>query len=98
MMAMVAGRLKHPLGDLFGLTNFGVNPRPRAGCVLGTKACAREQDEFVYCSKAKRCLLRLRETVLRRVCRGLQAGTGDAHHLHIAQEGRVFLEVETARR
>ena len=45
----MAGRLKHPLGDLFGLTNFGVNLTrlaPQAASAL--RHAHTRQDEFVY--------------------------------------------------
>jgi uncharacterized cupin superfamily protein len=42
-------REKRPLGDLFGLTNFGVNlTRIRPGGESALLHCHSKQDEFVY--------------------------------------------------
>ena len=45
----MAGRVKQPLGDLFGLTNFGVNLTclaPKA--VSSLRHSHTKQDEFIY--------------------------------------------------
>ena len=43
------GRLKQPLGDLFGLNNFGVNlTRLRPGAVSSLRHAHSKQDEFIY--------------------------------------------------
>jgi uncharacterized cupin superfamily protein len=43
------GREKRPLGDLFGLTNFGVNLTTRApGAVSALRHAHTTQDEFIY--------------------------------------------------
>ena len=45
----MAGREKRPLGDLFGLTNFGVNlTRLAPGAQSALKHAHARQDEFVY--------------------------------------------------
>ena len=45
----VAGREKRPLGDLFGLTNFGVNlTRLAPGAVSSLRHAHTKQDEFIY--------------------------------------------------
>jgi len=45
----MAGRLKRPLGDLFGLTNFGVNlTRLAPGAVTALRHAHTKQDELVY--------------------------------------------------
>src|SRR6185436_11023136 len=45
----MAGRRKQPLGDLFGLTNFGVNlTRLVPGAVTALRHAHSKQDEFVY--------------------------------------------------
>ena len=45
----MAGRRKHPLGDLFGLTNFGVNlTRLAPGAVSALRHSHTRQDEFFY--------------------------------------------------
>ena len=45
----VAGREKRVLGDLFGLTHFGVNlTRLKPGAVSSMRHAHSKQDEFVY--------------------------------------------------
>lgn len=47
----VAGRQKHPLGGLFGLSNFGVNlTRPGASspCALHLQAVARPDGSWIF--------------------------------------------------
>src|ERR1700734_936342 len=45
----MAGRDKRPLGDLFGLTNFGVNiTRLAPGGCSALRHAHTKQDEFVY--------------------------------------------------
>src|SRR5205085_5568294 len=45
----MAGREKRPLGDLFGLTNFGVNlTRLAPGAMSALRHAHSRQDEFVY--------------------------------------------------
>lgn len=47
--AMMAGRIKQPLGDLFGLKNFGVNlTRLPPGAVSALHHQHSRQDEFIY--------------------------------------------------
>ncbi|MHB9116788.1 MAG: cupin domain-containing protein [Burkholderiales bacterium] len=45
----MAGREKRPLGDLFGLENFGVNlTRLAPNAVSALRHAHSKQDEFVY--------------------------------------------------
>lgn len=47
--SQMQGREKRPLGDLFGLTNFGVNLTTRApGGVSALRHAHTTQDEFIY--------------------------------------------------
>ena len=47
--SMMANRIKHPLGDIFGLKNFGVNlTRIRPGGVSALHHRHSRQDEFIY--------------------------------------------------
>jgi uncharacterized cupin superfamily protein len=85
MAKMVAGRSKHPLGDLFGLTNFGVNlTRLAPGSYSALRHAHEKQDEFVYLLEGEVVLVTdAGETLLTAgMCAGFKAGTGDAHHLH----------------
>lgn len=95
--ASVAGRVKHPLGDLFGLSNFGVNLvrlSPGAGSAL-RHAHAR-QDEFVYIVQGDAVLITdAGETHLTAgMCAGFKCGTGNAHQLLNRSSAEViYLEV-----
>src|SRR5215831_18524107 len=53
--ARVAGRDKRPLGDLFGLRNFGVNlTRLAPGAASSLHHRHSRQDEFIYVLEGKR--------------------------------------------
>jgi uncharacterized cupin superfamily protein len=97
MAKMVAGRSKHPLGDLFGLANFGVNlTRLAPGAYSALRHAHAKQDEFVYLLEGEAVLITdAGETVMKAgMCAGFKAGSGDAHHLHNrSQKDVVFLEV-----
>ena len=93
----MAGRQKHPLGDLFGLTNFGVNLTrlaPSASSAL--RHAHSRQDEFVYVLQGHPTLhtdegrIRLSPGM----CAGFKAGTGNGHRLvNETAEEVVYLEV-----
>ncbi|MBD0274693.1 MAG: cupin domain-containing protein [Acetobacteraceae bacterium] len=97
LAAKVAGRAKRPLGDLFGLTNFGVNlTRLPPGSASALRHAHARQDEFVYVLEGEPVLVTdAGETRLSPgMCAGFAAGTGDAHHLLNRGPGdAVFLEV-----
>src|SRR5262245_15497127 len=78
------GREKRPLGDLFGLANFGVNlTRLRPGAIPALRHAHSKQDEFVYILDGEPTLITdSGETRLRPgMCAGFRGGSGDAHHL-----------------
>jgi len=93
----VAGREKRPLGDLFGLTNFGVNITrlsPGAGSAL--RHAHSRQDEFIYILQGNAVLITdAGETQLSAgMCSGFKCGTGDAHQLlNRSSEEVIYLEV-----
>jgi uncharacterized cupin superfamily protein len=93
----MAGRLKRPLGDLFGLTNFGVNLTALVpGAISALRHAHSRQDEFIYILKGRPTLrTNAGDTVLEPgMCAGFKAGTGDAHHLiNQTTEEVVYLEV-----
>jgi len=93
----VAARVKRPLGDLFGLTNFGVNlTRLPPGAISALRHAHAKQDEFVYMLEGEATLITDRgETLLHPgMCAGFKAGTGDAHHLVNRSDSDVlYLEV-----
>ena len=77
-------RDKRPLGDLFGLTNFGVNlTRLKPGGSSALRHAHAKQDEFVYILEGRPTLITdAGPTALKPgMCAGFKAGTGDAHHL-----------------
>jgi uncharacterized cupin superfamily protein len=87
------GREKRPLGELFGLTNFGVNlTRLAPGAVSSLRHAHTRQDEFVYILEGYPTLVtNAGETRLAPgMCAGFRAGTGDAHHLHNRTAGDVL--------
>lgn len=92
----MAGREKRPLGDLFGLKNFGVNlTRVLPGGMSALRHRHSRQDEFVYVLEGELVLITDEgETTLKPgFCAGFPAG-GTAHHL-VNRSGRdaVYLEV-----
>ena len=93
----MAGRVKHPLGDLFGLTNFGVNlTRLAPGAVSALRHAHTRQDEFILVLEGNPTLVTdAGETRLAPgMCAGFKAGTGDAHQLrNDGTDEAVYLEV-----
>lgn len=77
-------RVKRPLGDLFGLNNFGVNfTTLLPGGESALRHAHTRQDEFIFVLEGEPTLITdAGETVLRPgMCAGFKAGTGDGHHL-----------------
>ena len=93
----VAGRQKQVLGNLFGLTNYGVNlTRLKPGAISSLRHSHSKQDEFVYIVEGHPVLVtNAGETMLKPgMCAGFRAGSGDAHHLvNRGKEDVLFLEV-----
>ena len=91
------GREKRPLGDLFGLSNFGVNLTrllPAAGSAL--RHAHAKQDEFIYILHGHPVLITdAGETQLSPgMCAGFKAGTGNGHQLlNRTSEEVIYLEV-----
>jgi uncharacterized cupin superfamily protein len=93
----MAGRDKRPLGDLFGLTNFGVNiTRLAPGASSALRHAHTRQDELIYILEGRPTLITdAGRTVLEGgMCAGFKAGTGDAHCLlNETDEDVVYLEI-----
>ena len=93
----MSGREKRPLGELFGLQNFGVNlTRLKPGAVSALRHAHSRQDEFVYVLEGRPVLITdAGETLLEPgMCAGFRAGTGDGHHLvNRSTQDVVYLEV-----
>jgi uncharacterized cupin superfamily protein len=93
----MAGREKRPLGDRFGLTNFGVNlTRLAPGGQSALRHAHSRQDEFIYVLEGHPTLITDagEERLEPGDCAGFKAGNGDAHHLVNRTKSDVFyLEV-----
>ncbi|MGA2494924.1 MAG: cupin domain-containing protein [Roseiarcus sp.] len=94
---VMARREKRPLGDLFGLTNFGVNlTRLIPGGSSALRHAHSKQDELVYVLEGRPTLQTDQGKVALApgACAGFKAGTGDAHRLiNETNEDVVYLEV-----
>ena len=93
----MAGREKRPLGDFFGLTNFGVNlTRLAPKAVSALRHAHTKQDEFVYILQGRPTLHtdEGRIQLAPGMCAGFKAGTGNGHCLaNETTEEVVYLEV-----
>lgn len=93
-------RLKRPLGDLFGLTNFGVNlTKLMPGGESALRHAHTRQDEFIYILEGTPTLVTDEgETLLQPgMCAGFKAGTGNGHHL-VNRTGGDVLYIEIGDR
>jgi len=93
----MAGREKRQLGDLFGLTNFGVNlTRLAPNAISALRHAHTRQDEFVYILQGRPTLHtdEGRTQLSPGMCAGFRAGTGNGHRLiNDTGEEVVYLEV-----
>jgi uncharacterized cupin superfamily protein len=98
--SQMVGREKRPLGDVFGLTNFGVNlTRILPGGSSALRHAHSLQDEFIYVLEGNAVLVTdAGETALSPgMCAGFKAGTGDAHQL-VNRSDRDVLYIEIGDR
>src|SRR4051812_35786038 len=91
------GRVKRPLGDVFGLRSFGVNlTRLAPGAVSALRHSHSRQDEFLYVLQGHPTL-RTDEGGTRLspgMCAGFRGGDGNAHQVvNETSEDVVYLEV-----
>jgi uncharacterized cupin superfamily protein len=90
-------REKRPLGDLFGLGNFGVNlTRLTPGGVSALRHAHTRQDEFIYVLSGSPILHtdEGRTQLSPGMCAGFKSGTGNAHCLiNESGEDVVYLEI-----
>ena len=95
--SLMAGREKRQLGELFGLTNFGVNlTRLAPNAVSALRHAHTRQDEFVYILQGRPTLHtdEGRTQLSPGMCAGFRAGTGNGHRLiNDTGEEVVYLEV-----
>jgi uncharacterized cupin superfamily protein len=93
----MAGRQKRPLGDLFGLTNFGVNlTRLAPNAVSALRHAHSKQDEFIYILQGHPTLHTDEgcTQLSPGMCAGFKAGTGNGHHLsNETSEDVLYLEI-----
>ena len=93
----MSAREKRPLGDQFGLTNFGVNlTRLAPGGMSALRHAHTKQDEFIYILRGHPTLhtdegpTRLAPGM----CAGFKAGSGNGHHLvNETSEDVEYLEI-----
>ena len=92
-----AGREKRALGDLFGLSNFGVNLTrlaPRASSAL--RHAHEKQDEMMYVLRGTPTLYTDEgpTRLAPGMCAGFKAGSGNAHRLVNESDEEVeYLEI-----
>ena len=80
----MAGRSKRRLGDVFGLSNFGVNLTTLApGASSALRHAHSRQDEFIYVVSGHPTLHTDAgiERLAPGMCTGFKAGAGNAHRL-----------------
>jgi uncharacterized cupin superfamily protein len=96
---VVQGREKSVLGDLVGLTQFGVNlTRLKPGAASALRHWHENEDEFVYVLEGELVLIEDEgETLLRPGdAAGFKAGVPNGHHLvNKTQRDAVYLEIGT---
>jgi uncharacterized cupin superfamily protein len=96
---VVQGREKSVLGDLVGLTQFGVNlTRLKPGAASALRHWHENEDEFVYILEGELVLIEDEgETLLRPGdAAGFKAGAPNGHHLiNKTQRDAVYLEIGT---
>ena len=94
---VVEGRLKRPLGDVFGLQNFGVNwTRLEPGAATALRHHHSKQDEFVFVLEGDPTLITDAGEFLlgAGTCAGFRAGDGNAHQVvNRSAQPVVLLEV-----
>ncbi len=93
----VSGRIKRPLGDLFGLGNFGVNlTRMLPGSTSALRHAHSKQDEFIYVLEGHPTLVtdEGRTALAPGMCAGFKAGSGNGHMLlNESASDVLYLEV-----
>lgn len=95
--ALVEGRLKRKLAEVFGLTNFGVNlTHLLPGAISALAHRHSKQDEFIYVLEGTLTLVLGNEefTLNPGDCYGFKSGTGVAHQLvNRSAENVTYLEI-----
>lgn len=93
----MAGREKRQLGEIFGLTNFGVNlTRLAPNAVSALRHAHSKQDEFIYILQGHPTLHTDagQNQLSPGMCAGFKAGTGNGHCLlNETSVDVVYLEI-----
>jgi uncharacterized cupin superfamily protein len=93
----MVGREKRALGDVFALTNFGVNlTRLAPNAVSALRHAHSKQDEFIYILQGRPTLHtdEGKTQLSPGMCAGFKAGTGNGHCLiNETLEEVIYLEV-----
>ena len=97
--ALTHGREKTALGDVAGLTQFGVNlTRLKPGAASALRHWHETEDEFVYLLEGEIMLIEDGGTTVLRPgdAAGFKAGVSNGHHLvNKSQRNALYLEVGT---
>jgi uncharacterized cupin superfamily protein len=93
----MTGRQKRSLGDVFGLTNFGINlTRLAPNAISALRHAHTQQDEFIYILQGHPTLQTDtgKTQLAPGMCAGFPAGSGNAHNLiNETAEEVVYLEI-----
>jgi uncharacterized cupin superfamily protein len=99
LKSVCVGREKAALGNLAGLTQFGVNlTRLKPGAASALRHWHENEDEFVFVLEGELTLIEdAGETLLRAgEAAGFKAGVADGHHLvNKTSRDAVYLEIGT---
>ena len=95
--SLMDNRFKRPLGEIFGLRNFGVNlTRIAPGGMSALRHAHAKEDEFIFVLEGRPTLVtdEGRTRLAPGMCAGFPAGTGNGHHLLNETDAEVaYLEV-----
>ena len=95
--SQMTGRIKQPLGDLFGLTNFGVNlTTVEPGGVSALRHEHSKQDEFIYIVAGQATLVTNsgKNVLVPVMCAGFKARNSNPHQIrNESTAALVYLEV-----
>lgn len=95
--AQMEGRIKHQLGDFFGLENFGVNlTRLKPNAISALRHAHSKQDEFIYILEGNPTLQSNEGSMQLSagMCSGISAGSGNACNLiNNTKEDVLYLEI-----
>jgi uncharacterized cupin superfamily protein len=96
---VISGREKQKIGDVVGLTQFGVNiTRIKAGSASALRHCHEQEDEFIYVLEGEITLIEDGgATVLHPGdAAGFKAGVANGHHLvNKSARDALYLEIGT---